>query len=436
MIKEIQHCRICGSADLVPVTHLGCQALTGWFPRTRDEEVPVAPLELVKCDDGHPQRCGLVQLRHSFDPRLIYGDRYGYRSGLNTSMREHIAKTIADLRSRIRLEEGDVIVDIGSNDGTLLGNFEAGRFQLIGIDPTADKFRRYYRDDIMTVPEFFHPGQLNGILGDQKVKLITALSMMYDLEDPQTFMSQVRELLHRGGMWLIEQSYMPSMINGTAYDTICHEHLEYYGLKQIKWMADRAGLKIIDVYFNHINGGSFAVVFARDDAAYPEAGQLISKILQQESRQQFDSTQPFVAFEKAVRQHRQKLINTLDALRQEGATVLGYGASTKGNVLLQYCGLGPAEIPLILEINEDKFDCFTPGTGIPIVCEDAMARINPDYLLVLPWHYKDMIIRKERAFLQKGGGLIFPLPAVSLKQSTPKPQATHERSAKLSPGCR
>ncbi|MCB1320337.1 MAG: methyltransferase domain-containing protein, partial [Leptospiraceae bacterium] len=238
---------------MLPVTDLGCQALTGWFPQTRDEHVPEAPLELVKCNDAYPQHCGLVQLRHSFDPQLIYGDRYGYRSGLNMSMREHITKTVADLRSRIRLEEGDVIVDIGSNDGTLLGNFEANRFQLIGIDPTADKFQRYYRDDIVTFPEFFHPGQLSGMLGDRKVKLITALSMVYDLEDPLTFMAQGRELLHREGLWLIEQSYMPTMINCIAYDTICHEHLEYYCLKQIKWMADRAGLKIIDVYFNAIN---------------------------------------------------------------------------------------------------------------------------------------------------------------------------------------
>lgn len=421
MIKEIQHCRICGSADLLPVVNLGCQSLTGLFPRSVEEEVPVAPLELVKCDDDAPGCCGLVQLRHAFDPAFIYGERYGYRSGLNPAMVGHIARTVADLRQRVDLEEGDAVIDIGSNDGTLLANFEADRYRLIGIDPTAAKFREYYREDIMIIPDFFSPHVLSDGLCGRQAKLITALSMFYDLEDPVGFMADVRGLLHPEGLWLIEQSYMPSMIDRTAYDTICHEHLEYYRMKQIKWMADRAGLKIVDVTFNEVNGGSFAVYFSRDDSPHAEAAELVDQILRNEAAHRYETLQPFADFEDNVREHRRQLTAVIKGLQHDGASILGYGASTKGNVLLQYCGFGPADIPVILEINADKFDCFTPGSRIPIVSEDVLHQLNPDYVLILPWHFKNAIIQKESAFLERGGKMIFPLPKVLIKQSRRKP---------------
>ncbi|MCA9403638.1 MAG: methyltransferase domain-containing protein [Candidatus Omnitrophica bacterium] len=420
MIKEIRHCRICGSADLLPVVDLGCQALTGLFPRRLEEDVPVAPLQLVKCDDASAECCGLLQLRHAFDPHYIYGERYGYRSGLNSAMTEHLARTVADLRRRVDLREGDAVIDIGSNDGTLLGNFEEGRYRLIGIDPTAGKFREFYRDDITVIPDFFSPDALRACLSGRKVKLVTALSMFYDLENPVEFMCDVRDLLHQEGLWLIEQSYMPSMIDRTAYDTICHEHLEYYRMKQIKWMADRAGLKIVDVMFNDVNGGSFGVIFARDDSSHKGAAPLVEQILRHEGLRQYETLQPFAGFEGAVCEHRRQLITTIKDVRRHGATVLGYGASTKGNVLLQYCGVGPSDIPAILEINADKFDCYTPGTGIPIVSEAALEQIHPEYLLILPWHFESMIIQKEAAFLDRGGQMIFPLPKVRIKQSDPK----------------
>lgn len=412
VIQEICRCRICGGADLRPVIDLGAQSLTGWFPRRRSEDIPVAPLQLVKCDDSLSGNCGLVQLRHSVDPELIYGERYGYRSGLNASMRAHLNRTVEALRRRVHWEAGDIVLDIGSNDGTLLGKYEAGRFRLVGVDPTAAKFRSFYRDDIEVVPEFFTAERMRQILSGRPAKVITAVSMFYDLEDPLEFMRQVRGLLHREGVWLIEQSYMPQMIARTAYDTICHEHLEYYGLKQIKWMADRAGLKIIDVYFNDVNGGSFAVIFGRDDGPYPEATRSIGRVLRAEAG--LETAKPFEDFTRTVGRHRRELTAALRDIRREGAAVFGYGASTKGNVLLQYCGLDENDIPAILDINPDKFGCYTPGTGIPILSEELLDDLRPDFLLVLPWHFRDMIVRKERAFVNGGGVLMFPLPRVDV----------------------
>ena len=414
MIVKTEQCRICGSTDLVPLLDLGPQALTGWFPRRRTEDVPVAPLQLVKCDECRPGNCGLVQLRHSVDPKLIYGERYGYRSGLNASMRTHIARTVAALRRWVTLRKDDRIVDIGSNDGTLLGNFEECRFRLIGVDPTAAKFREFYRNDIDVVPGFFRSELVQSHLAGRPAKIVTSLSMFYDLERPMRFMEEVRDLLHRDGVWLIEQSYLPQMIRSNAYDTICHEHLEYYRLKQIKWMADRTGWKIIDVYFNGVNGGSFAVMLSRDDGCRAEATNLVRQILRWEEEDGFAGRRPYEEFARRVEAHRRELLGTLTTLRRAGATVLGYGASTKGNVLLQYCGLSEKDIPAVLEINADKFGCFTPGTGIPILSEQVLDDIGPDHLLVLPWHFRDMIIRKEAGFTSGGGRLILPLPQVEV----------------------
>jgi hypothetical protein len=203
---------------------------------------------------------------------------------------------------------------------------------------------------------------------------------------------------------------MPTMLDVTAYDTICHEHLEYYGLAQIKWMTDRAGLKIVDVWTNNVNGGSFAVIVAKQGSRIPEATQAIDKMLGDE--QALATLAPYQAFEQRIFSHRDKLLAFLDGAKRTNKRVFGYGASTKGNVILQFCKLGAGDIPAIAEVNEDKFGRFTPGTHIPIVSEREARASKPDYFLVLPWHFRDTIIEREQAYLASGGRLVFPLPAI------------------------
>jgi hypothetical protein len=409
MYKEIKQCRICGNHRLIPVLDLGLQALTAVFPKQKIQPAPSGPLTLVKCHDEQDQEvCGLVQLRHSFDSRQIYAENYGYRSGLNQTIVTHLQRHVANILNLVSLEKDDVIVDIGSNDGTLLAAYPEGRFELIGIDPTAAKFRRYYRRDINCIADFFSADKVYG----KKAKAVTSIAMFYDVESPLDFMKQVYDILDDQGVWVLEQSYLPSMLKKNAYDTICHEHLEYYSLHQIKWMTDRAGFKIIDITFNEINGGSFCVTTAKQNSSFIENTALIQAVLEQEKRLGLETLKPYQEFEKRILEHRGKLRDFIRKIRSQDKTIIGYGASTKGNVLLQFCGLTEKDISYVAEVNEEKFGCFCPGSNIPIISEQEARKKHPDYFFVLPWHFKENFLRREKEFLAQGGKFLMPLPEV------------------------
>jgi len=421
----VDGCRICGSSDLVDLLDLGVQAFTGLFPRGDDPSTPYGPLQLVKCSEASGG-CGLVQLRHSFDGSLMYGGNYGYRSGLNSSMVKHLAHRVATARRHVDLAPGDVVLDIGANDGTTLRCYGDHGYRLIGIDPTAAKFRRHYPEWAECVPEFFSASAFRAVAGDARARLVTSIAMFYDLEDPTAFMREVREILAPDGIWVFEQSYLPLMIERNAYDTICHEHVSYYALRQIDWMARQTGLKLIDVELNDVNGGSFCVTVSRDDAAFTPHGDRIQDVLEREQRQGYGGHAVYDRFRETVRRHRDELPATIRRIRASGRTVFGYGASTKGNVLLQWCGLTAADIPMIAEVNEDKFGCVTPHTRIPIASEREVRALDPDCLLVLPWHFRDSIVDRERPYLDAGGTLLFPLPGI---EATGRGQAGREAAA-------
>ena len=287
---------------------------------------------------------------------------------------------------------------------------------MVGIDPTAHKFRQFYRSDIHVIADFFSAGAVRERFAGRRAKLVTSIAMFYDLEAPQEFACQIAGILAEDGIWHFEQSYLPVMLEVNAYDTICHEHLEYYALRQIKWITDRADLKIIDVTFNAANGGSFAVSVSPRAAPYPEF-EGVAEILRREDAAGINSDESYAAFAARVIAHRYRLLDTIRALNASGKKVFGYGASTKGNVILQFCGLGPAEIPCIAEVNPDKFGCVTPGSWIPIVSEAEAKAARPDYLLVMPWHFRDNLIAREREFLHGGGKMIFPLPVIEVATS-------------------
>ena len=311
MYTEITRCRICGNDNLVLVLDLGNQQLTGVFPRDRNTTITAGPLELVLCtgsrDGAH---CGLLQLRHSYDLREMYGLNYGYRSGLNQSMVKHLHGKVHTIRDMVSLAADDLIIDIGSNDSTLLQAYPADAgLDLVGIDPTGAKFGKYYPSHVMLIPDFFSGELVRHNFGTRKAKVITSISMFYDLESPMDFMAQVRDSLADDGIWVFEQSYMPSMIDVNAYDTVCHEHIEYYGLRQIKWMTDRVGLKIIDVELNDVNGGSFSITAAKDGAPHKAESGKVRSLLEAERRKQLDSTTPYEMFRETVFRHRDDLVS-------------------------------------------------------------------------------------------------------------------------------
>lgn len=410
MPAKINGCRVCGNQNLVQVLDLGEQMLTGVFPRARDASVTIGPLRLVKCMGD--QTCGLLQLEHSFDLGEMYGDNYGYRSGLNQSMVLHLREKVRRIARWVDLREGDLVLDIGSNDGTTLAAYPPAGLDLLGIDPTADKFREYYPDHVDLVADFFSAAAVRVSRPGKQVKVVTSFSMLYDLESPLEFMREIHEVLADDGVWVFEQSYMPAMLEMNAYDTVCHEHLEYYAMRQVKWMADRAGFRIIDVEFNDINGGSFSVTVAKATSELPESSDL-ARVLQHEVELGLDTLTPYRAFAARVAASRRELRDFAERACREGRTLAALGASTKGNVLLQYCGLDSSVVAVVGEVNPEKYDCYTPGTWIPIQPESDVLASKPDYLIVLPWHFRTFFLGNARF---AGMRLLFPLPRLEVVQ--------------------
>lgn len=407
--QEIQNCRVGGGSHLVSVLNLGMQSLTGVFPKSCDDALGQGPLELVWSPDS-----GLLQLRHSFQPSEMYGENYGYRSGLNQSMVDHLANKVRQLERLVSPQAGDAVLDIGSNDATLLKAYSVKGLVRVGIDPTGAKFADHYPSGVKMVPDFFNV-QAYRSATQRAAKIITSIAMFYDLDQPIAFAMEVASVLAEDGIWHFEQSYMPSMLRLNSYDTICHEHLEYYSLRVVEKILAAAGLKIVDVTMNNVNGGSFAVTAAKLQNRSLRANKaVIDWMLGQEDRMGLETPKPFRDFEERVFRHRDDLTRLIRSLTGDGKKVLGYGASTKGNVVLQFCGLGPADIPAIAEVNTEKFGRVTPGTHIPIISEEEAKAMAPDYFLVLPWHFKDGILRREKDYLAAGGKFIFPFPEIEI----------------------
>lgn len=407
--KEISRCRVADSENLVSVLNLGQQTLTGVFPKNTSEKITKGPLELVWCPDS-----GLLQLKHSYEPSEMYGDNYGYRSGLNQSMVNHLTDKIGYLERLVPLNPGDVVVDIGSNDATTLKAYAAKSIRRIGIDPTGKKFAEYYPAQITLVPDFFSADAFHSV-EKKPARIVTSIAMFYDLESPVNFARQIESILADDGVWHFEQSYMPSMLRMNSYDTICHEHLEYYSLGVVKIILEMSGLRLVDVVMNAVNGGSFAVTAAKaSNTSIRSNHAVINWLLGQEDRMGLNTPKPYREFEERVFRHRDDLSRLILALKADGKTILGYGASTKGNVVLQFCGLTAEDIPAIAEVNPEKFGCFTPGSNIPIVSEQDATAMKPDYFLVLPWHFKDGIVKREKEFLASGGKMIFPFPEIEI----------------------
>jgi NDP-4-keto-2,6-dideoxyhexose 3-C-methyltransferase len=406
MYRSIKKCRVCGNPHLEPLLDLGMQALTGVFP-AKNEAVSVSPLRLVKCH-GTPDACGLLQLADTYSLDEMYGDNYGYRSGLNSSMVAHLKKKVAKINDLVSLSKGDLVIDIGSNDGTTL-SFYDDDLMLVGVDPSATKFKSYYKTHIKLIPDFFSPDMFVAQFPGKKAKVITSFSMFYDLEDPVGFMRGIHECLADDGIWVFEQSYMPTMLEMNSFDTICHEHLEYYSLKQIKWMADRVGFQILNVEFNDVNGGSFSVVVRKNLDGATEAVPSVVAILRREEAEGLDTLTPYHQFADRVANLKTEFLGFLKQAATEGKKVAALGASTKGNVLLQYYGLGPEYLREVGEVNTDKFGRFTPSSLIPIAREEEVLKGGYDFIVVLPWHFR-------KTFESKNFGastLVFPLPQLN-----------------------
>jgi hypothetical protein len=403
----IKKCRSCKSRSLKKSFNLGIQKLTGIFPKNKNQKIPSGSLEMVFCNN-----CKLLQLKNSFNPKIMYGDNYGYMSSLNLSMVNHLKKKSLKLKKISNLKNNDLVIDIGSNDGTFL-SFFSKKNKLIGVDPTIKKLSKFYRKDIIQVPSFFSKENLKNIT-NQKVKIFTSISMFYDLENPVKFAKDIYDLLDDDGIWHLEQSYMPMMLKNNSYDTICHEHLEYYSLKSIKYIFDKVGFKIIDLEFNDINGGSFSITLAKKKSKQKEIKHLIKWLLYKEDLFKYNDLKTFKLFFEEIKKHKKVFRKLLIDLKKNKKKIIGYGASTKGNVILQYCNIDATLLPFICEVNNFKHERYTPGSKIKIISEKNARTMKPDFYLVLPWHFKNFILEKEKNFLKQNKNIIFPLPDIEI----------------------
>jgi GDP-mannose 4,6-dehydratase len=409
--KNINKCRICKSIKLSNVISLGEQYITSRFPLYGDWDFPKVEVDLCLCGE-----CNLLQMVQTTLSKELYENEYGYRSGINNTMKNHLKDYNKEIQSIVvELTHEDIILDIGSNDSTMLNFYPKENKNLVGIDPTGLQFKKYYNRAFL-IPDYFTKDNFNKNYGKniKKCKIVSSISMFYDLPDPVQFAKDVYEILDEDGIWTCEQSYLLSMLKRNSIDTICHEHLEYYSLKQIKFIADRTDFKIINVMFNDCNGGSFRVYLSKKNSfEYTECFDLINKILKEEEDFGLNKKETYENFLLRCDNEVNKLNNLLDTINSNGMNTYIYGASTKGNCLLQYANIDESIIKYAVERNLDKVGKMT-NTGIEIINEETMRKDPPNYLLILPYHFKEEIIVRESEFLKNGGQLIFPLPVLDV----------------------
>jgi GDP-mannose 4,6-dehydratase len=415
-MAELINCRICNDTNLTEVVNLGNQFITSRFPRIDDPIVPSGMIRLVMCNS-----CKLVQLKDSTPPSEMYEHFYGYRSGINETMKNHLKSFNIELQEKVELNSGDSVLDIGSNDCTFLGNYP-DTVKRHGCDPTGIQFDDFYKSSNTTlIPTYFTSAAIESALGkDIKFKAVTSISMFYDLPDPVQFAKDIYNILDDNGIWALEQSYVSYMLERNSIDTICHEHLEYYGVRQIKEIMDRSGFKIIDIGLNECNGGSFRTYVAKKKSlVYQENLEVIQYFLNKEENSLIHTVSRYNQFIKDCKEEVNKLVDFIKIANLDGKQTYIYGASTKGNCLLQFAKLDSSFIKYAVERNPLKIGRMT-STGIEIISEETMRKNPPDYMLVLPWHFRSEIIKRETKFLENGGQLLFPFPKLEIYSSKPK----------------
>ena len=341
--------------------------------------------------------CGHLQLQHAASMEDMYGQAYGYNSSLSPLMVRHLQDLAASCADYVKLQAGDVVLDIGCNDGTLLRQFEAPGITLLGMDPSSARFLDGFPAGAHVICDFFDGAKANEFLQGRKCKLVTSIAMFYDLEFPQRFVADIAALLDEDGLWVVELADLELFLHNLTYDQICHEHLLYLGTAQMIRLGQQAGLNLAGLSKNEINGGSARYYFTkRPVAKVPE-------------HRTFTSAS-YAAFARRVQMQRDELRSFIQMAKAAGSRVAGYGASTKGNIVMNYCGITTADLEYIADRNPFKDGRVTPGLRIPIISQPAMRLNPPDYLIVFCWHFRKEVIEDELGFLRKGGKLVFPLP--------------------------
>ncbi len=405
---KINKCRVCSSKKFSKLFSLGKQSFTGKFPNTLNHKIAKDYINLILCN-----KCKLVQLDRNFNPNFLYGKDYGYRTGINSTMSNHVKFVAKEAIKISKPKQKDYILDIASNDGTLLNNY-GKKFITVGIDPLVNKYKKFYKKVNYKISNFFTLENLKKYNLDKKYKIITALSMFYDLKDPNSFIKDIKKILHEDGIFILEHADLLSILKYSLFDTICHEHLEYYSSKIIIELMKKNNLRVFDIKNSKINGGSTRYFITHDNSAYKTNTKKILKILKEEKKFKLEKKETFLKFFIEINIIKKKIMSLLNKIVKNDMTVHGYGASTKGNVLLQYFGINSKHLNYIAERNPLKYNKFTPGTYIKIISEKKSRQLKPNYYFVLPWHFKNEIVKRETKIRNSGTKLIFPLPKLKI----------------------
>lgn len=407
---RITQCRSCGRSALTPIISLGSHALSSFV--TRRSKVPVFPLSLVLCDPIQ-KGCGLVQMAHRSVPSDMLYRAYWYRSGVNQSMSSALSNIVSSSMKRIHINSGDFVVDIGANDGTLL-SYYPNYVRKIAVEPAKNLIHRTRQHADAVINDYFSASSVLSVTKGKKVKIISTIAMFYDLEDPNSFVSDVSTLLTHNGIWVNQMASLAAMIEHTMFDNICHEHLEHFSLAALETLYARHHLSIVDIETNDVNGGSFRVYAMHEKQApfyrFRGAKTRLGHYRALEKNLKLTKGVTYRTFARKIASTNRKVMSYLRNAKKKGETIYGYGASTKGNTLLQYFGLNTTIITAIAERNPDKWNHYTAGTHIPIVSEEDARIAKPDIFLVLPWHFRKEFLKRETKYLAGGGIFLFPLP--------------------------
>jgi NDP-4-keto-2,6-dideoxyhexose 3-C-methyltransferase len=402
---EIHECRSCGSKDLHDIFSLGEQHIKD-FVDTSPKEFPKAPLDLVLC-----RNCYLFQLKHTFNQDTLYS-KYWYRSGTSPTMVKALQDIVSSATKYVELSTGDIVVDIGANDGTLLSQYNVQGITKIGFEPS-NLWKDGIREDTKIINNYFNAVQFKEIFSEKKAKIITSIAMFYDLVDPNSFVSDIKKCLHEEGLWIIQMNYLGLMFNNLGYDNILHEHLEYHSLLSLKYLLDRHDFEISDVELNDVNAGSYRVFITHKNTSLQlskDGKKRVSSLIAKEQKKGFLTLKPYEEFAVNIAKSKNELQSLFNNITKNNKTVFVYGASTRGLVILEHMGITNNDIPFATDNNSDKWGLIMAGTGIPIVSLEKYREMNPDYLLVLPYQYINEIAKQEKDFLEKGGKMIIPLP--------------------------
>ena len=405
-MSAITECRSCGTSDLISILSLGNQYPSNFVdddfsPNEKDK----IPLELVFC---RKKECGLLQLKHTASRESLY-KQYWFRSGLNETMRKALQDITEGIEKRISLSESDIVLDIGCNDGTLLRSYKS-KVKLVGFEPASNLIHEAEEGTDLIINNFFSFFEFAQHFLGERIKVITSIAMFYDLEDPNSFVTDIVNCLDQSGIWVIQMAYLIPMLELNAFDNIVHEHLEYYSLKSLKNLLESHGLEIFDVELNDVYGGSFRVFIKNKNNSQIQIQNSVDELLAREERFGLSEKQTYLDFAKRVNSIKDELYDFINQENSNGKIIYVCGASTKGNALLQFCNLNDKLIKKAADVDSIKFGKRTIGSDIPIISEEQAKQENPDYFLILPWHLVEFFKERLKEFLSNGGKFIVPIP--------------------------